>query len=181
MAGVRGLTEPRAWAVVAAVGVSLWAAGDGAAQPPATCSLGHLGITPLPAPTLDRAAEQPSRDNLQAWVLVQTDPSLRGRAMASPGAARLAGLLAEQMGAFGLGPLLAGNELCQIIPIDFSPPDHNVMAVMSPDLSDTSRPVVVVMAHYDGLGTDPYSGRVFEGANDNASGVAVLMEVARSL
>jgi hypothetical protein len=39
---------------------------------------------------------------------------------------------------------------------------------------------VMVGGHLDGLGTDP-DGTVFPGANDNASGVAITIEVARAL
>jgi len=38
--------------------------------------------------------------------------------------------------------------------------------------------IVVVGAHYDHLGRDP-DGAVYEGANDNASGVATMLEIAR--
>ncbi|MHB0856529.1 MAG: M28 family metallopeptidase [Anaerolineae bacterium] len=38
--------------------------------------------------------------------------------------------------------------------------------------------VVIIGAHYDHLGTDP-QGDVYHGANDNASGVAVMLEIAR--
>lgn len=40
--------------------------------------------------------------------------------------------------------------------------------------------VIVVSAYYDGVGTDP-TGRVYPGANDNASGVAMMLELARLL
>lgn len=40
--------------------------------------------------------------------------------------------------------------------------------------------VIIVSAYYDGLGTGP-DGTVYLGANDNASGVGVLLEVARVL
>jgi len=38
--------------------------------------------------------------------------------------------------------------------------------------------VIIVAAHYDGLGTDP-DGTLYPAANDGASGVAVLLEIAR--
>jgi peptide/nickel transport system permease protein len=44
----------------------------------------------------------------------------------------------------------------------------------------TEQQVVVVSAYYDGLGTDP-EGVIYPGANDNASGVAVMLELARLL
>ncbi|MEW5820723.1 MAG: M20/M25/M40 family metallo-hydrolase, partial [Cyanobacteriota bacterium] len=40
---------------------------------------------------------------------------------------------------------------------------------------------IFLMAHYDHLGRDHYTGKVYTGADDNASGVAALMEVARVL
>jgi hypothetical protein len=40
--------------------------------------------------------------------------------------------------------------------------------------------VIMVSAYYDGVGTDP-RGIVYPGANDNASGVATMLELARLL
>ncbi len=40
--------------------------------------------------------------------------------------------------------------------------------------------VIIVSAYYDGVGMDP-QGTVFPGANDNASGIAMLLELARLL
>jgi len=40
--------------------------------------------------------------------------------------------------------------------------------------------VIIVSAYYDGVGTD-LTGTVYPGANDNASGVAVMLELARLL
>ena len=37
---------------------------------------------------------------------------------------------------------------------------------------------ILVVAYYDGLGVDPF-GNVYPGANDNASGVATMLEIAR--
>ncbi len=54
-------------------------------------------------------------------------------------------------------------------------PAQNVLAVL-PGRSDR---VVVLGAHYDHLGLLP-DGTLYPGANDNASGVAALLEIARS-
>lgn len=43
---------------------------------------------------------------------------------------------------------------------------------------DLAGELIVLLAHYDGLGTDP-DGTVYPAANDNASGVAALIELAR--
>jgi hypothetical protein len=44
----------------------------------------------------------------------------------------------------------------------------------------TEEQVIIVSAYYDGLGTDP-TGTIYPGANDNASGVAMMLELARLL
>jgi Zn-dependent M28 family amino/carboxypeptidase len=46
-----------------------------------------------------------------------------------------------------------------------------------PELSDE---VVVIGAHVDHLGIDSVSGEIYPGADDNASGTAVMMELARA-
>jgi len=45
-----------------------------------------------------------------------------------------------------------------------------------PELSDE---IVIIGAHVDHLGTDPLTGDIYHGADDNASGTAVMMELAR--
>ncbi|MBC7251884.1 MAG: M20/M25/M40 family metallo-hydrolase, partial [Anaerolineae bacterium] len=57
-------------------------------------------------------------------------------------------------------------------------PARNVLGVL-PGRDPTARDEVIVLgAHYDHLGQAP-DGALFAGANDDASGVAVLLEVAR--
>jgi hypothetical protein len=56
----------------------------------------------------------------------------------------------------------------------------NVVGLLrSPDPSNGQR-AVLIGGHLDGVGTDP-NGAVFQAANDNASGPAVTIEVARAL
>ncbi|GAB4404827.1 MAG: hypothetical protein Kow00123_16710 [Anaerolineales bacterium] len=56
---------------------------------------------------------------------------------------------------------------------------RNVLGVL-PGRDPTQRDkVVIIGAHYDHLGTDA-NGDIYRGANDNASGTAALLEVARS-
>ena len=57
----------------------------------------------------------------------------------------------------------------------------NVIGVLpgtDPDIGDE---VILVGAHLDHLGIDPGTGEIFNGADDNASGTAVMMELARVL
>ena len=56
----------------------------------------------------------------------------------------------------------------------------NVVGLLrSPDPNNAQR-AVLVGGHLDGVGTDP-DGSIFQAANDNASGPAVTIEVARAL
>ncbi|MGH2378981.1 MAG: M28 family metallopeptidase, partial [Candidatus Limnocylindria bacterium] len=56
----------------------------------------------------------------------------------------------------------------------------NVVGLLRGSDPDAATRAVVVGGHLDGVGTDP-DGTVFAGANDNASGPAVTIEVARAL
>ncbi|MBM4421477.1 MAG: Zn-dependent exopeptidase M28, partial [Chloroflexi bacterium] len=56
----------------------------------------------------------------------------------------------------------------------------NVVGVLRGGDAEAARRAVVVGGHLDGVGTDP-DGTVFRAANDNASGVAITMELARVL
>lgn len=54
---------------------------------------------------------------------------------------------------------------------------YNVVGIIPGADPTVSDQVVIVGAHYDHIGTDE-KGRVFPGADDNASGVGVMLEVA---
>ncbi len=56
----------------------------------------------------------------------------------------------------------------------------NVVGIIRGADPDLAKRAVLVGGHLDGVGTDP-DGTVFEAANDNASGPAVTIELARSL
>lgn len=56
----------------------------------------------------------------------------------------------------------------------------NVVGLLRGSDPNEAKQAVVVGGHLDGVGTDP-DGTVFQAANDNASGPAVTIEVARAL
>ena len=56
----------------------------------------------------------------------------------------------------------------------------NVVGLLRGADPDRAQRIVLVGGHLDGIGTDP-DGTVFPGANDNASGPAVMLETARVL
>ncbi len=61
--------------------------------------------------------------------------------------------------------------------------EENIVAVIPGAGDDLGREIVVLSAHYDHMGLgqpDDHDDIVYSGADDNASGTAVLMQVARS-
>ncbi len=57
----------------------------------------------------------------------------------------------------------------------------NLLASFPGTDPELSQEAIVVGAHIDHLGIDPVTGEVYAGADDNASGTAVIMELARAL
>ncbi len=55
---------------------------------------------------------------------------------------------------------------------------RNVLGVLPGSASDGADQVVIIGGHYDHLGADP-DGTAWVGANDNASGVSTVLEIAR--
>ena len=101
-----------------------------------------------------------SRENLETDVRWLSDPAREGRAAASAGAGATADYLFEQFRSIGLDT-------------EFQDIDGNTRNVIG-RLGTASRHIVIG-AHYDG------QGRGFASASDNAAGIAVMLELARSL
>jgi Tol biopolymer transport system component len=67
--------------------------------------------------------------------------------------------------------------------------DHNVLAILPPGGADSATDYLLVGAHYDHLGRGEMNtfarkeeeGQIHNGADDNASGVSVLLELAAAL
>jgi hypothetical protein len=101
---------------------------------------------------------------------------LEGRKTPSRGLDVAAEYIAAQLRAAGLQPVFHGPE-------GDAEAGRNVVAVLrgsDPKLRDT---YVMVSAHYDHVGTKPdcTGDCIFNGANDNASGVAGVLEIAQEL
>jgi acetylornithine deacetylase/succinyl-diaminopimelate desuccinylase-like protein len=160
------------------------AAGASAAAPPqARCSV-EAPAPRLEAPSIDRAAREPSRANLKAWVELLARPELRGRAAGSEDTRRVADLLARELMRLGFEGPPGDGEMCRHFRIrDVA--DQNVVAHFSRRAggggakdSPAERPMMILGAHYDAQGVDK-EGNIYPGADDNASGVAALLEIAR--
>ena len=141
----------------------------------------------------------PAARRVLADVRYLADPAREGRGVGTKGIEDAARYIAAGFAAAGVAPAGPGRSFLQpfTIPADAPAVMHttlggaataNVVAVL-PGRSPALRGEVVVLgAHYDHLGyggfgaLDPDStGKVHYGADDNASGVAALLEVARML
>ncbi len=154
--------------------------------------------TPMPAAApQERAAmaELPpefSERKLMSHVTWLADPAREGRGLGSAGLDASADYIAEQMKAAGLQPGGDDGTWFQNFSVDLGPQSppiraRNVIGLLpgtNPEWKDQS---IVLSAHYDHLGfgwPDPHAGdegKLHAGADDNASGVSVMLELAAGL
>ena len=109
-----------------------------------------------------------SKERMLATVSALAAPEMKGRGLKTPELDRAADKIASAMKDAGL----------EVLPAD--PEMKNVIGVLRGTKTEWAESSVVVGAHYDHLGT-PQDATTFPGADDNASGVAVLLELARQM
>jgi aminopeptidase N len=157
-----GAARAAAVAVAAAAlaGVAGLAGCPGRSEPAPSGSIAaHRSLPRRPPPRDPLAA-----DSLMADVLRLCAPALAGRGSYQRGGEAAADYMAASLAAAGLEvvrqPIL--GRVDNVIGIKRGGPD-----------------AILVSAHYDHLGVDD-TGRVYPGADDNASGAAVLLGLARA-
>jgi len=104
---------------------------------------------------------------------VLADDSMAGRRTGTPGAERARAFLTSSLEAAGVTPAVPGYSWTFRWSRGIG---QNILALVPG--ADAGR-VIFVTAHYDHLGIR--DGEVFNGADDNASGTAALLEIARRL
>lgn len=123
-------------------------------------------------------ADEPARAELERWVRLLASPDLEGRR--GEGGRKAAGAIVEEFRRLGLKPLFDGQYVQEIPP---APPadtlGRNVGAILPGSDPELAAHYVIVSAHYDHLGVR--GGVLYPGADDNASGVAMMLESARCL
>ena len=133
-----------------------------------------------------------SETSLKMHVTTLAATEYQGRGVGTAGLDKAADYVAAQFKAAGLAPGLQDGSYRQVFTTTQTPDGKpatlaNIVGVLpgsNPAWRDQS---VVVTAHYDHLGMgwpNPRAGdegRMHPGADDNASGVAVLLEVARAI
>lgn len=122
-------------------------------------------------------------EQLLKHVAALTGPNMAGRAIGSNGIDEAARYLSSEFQQAGLRPLTRRylQSWTQQVPEQGSLRLSNVFGVIPGSNPELEGQPVIIGAHYDHLGLDADSGEVFVGADDNASGVAVMLEVASKL
>lgn len=119
---------------------------------------------------------QTRQERLTKHVYYFAADSLNGRAAGSEDAAKAARYIVNEYESMGLKPLFDD----WYMPFTKNGKDYkNVVAVIEGNDPDLKNQYIVVGAHYDHLGIK--NGNVYNGADDNASGSASVMEIARAL
>lgn len=126
------------------------------------------GATPAAEAPAEVAAADAGTDELAAARLMEDvnwlcDPARKGRGSFQPGAADAATWIAARFAELGL----------EVVRQPVGVNAENVLGILR-----RGDDAVVVSAHYDHLGEDG-AGAVYPGADDNASGVAVMLALAR--
>lgn len=143
------------------------------------CSLDEFKATAL-LPALDEASSGPSEKNIRAWISALASPEFRGRGGGSSEARRAASLLARALMQFDWSGPPSDHEMCRPFERE-GVKDQNVVAHFPgecPKAPGGRCKTIVVGAHYDGQGVDK-AGHRYPSADDNASGISALMELAR--
>ena len=159
-----------------------------------TLILSFLGTVSLSSPVQGQQVAQPPR--LLDDIKFLSDDRLQGRATGSSGADSAAAYLARRFSEVGLQPAAGGwfqsfsvgRDAPAVRPGGGALAGRNVIGILPGRDPVLRNQTVILGAHYDHLGLggfgslDPDStGLVHNGADDNASGVAGLIQVAARL
>ncbi|HET6228567.1 MAG TPA: M20/M25/M40 family metallo-hydrolase [Longimicrobiaceae bacterium] len=168
------------------------------ATPAASAQAGAAAAGPAPAAGV-------RIEDVRASLGTLAHDSMEGRATGAPGSARAARFIAEQMRQYGLeaagdsgyfqrvplvvGTSASGRRTVRLLADgDTAPVSRRVTGVNVVGILRGSDPVlrdsaVLVDAHYDHLGVrQPVDGdSIYNGADDDASGVVAVLEIARAM
>ena len=128
---------------------------------------------------LSSVAQHIHSDSLSKHVHYLASDELQGRALGTAGKDLATAYILDQFKSAGLQPYegkyLQGFDLnFRLAWVQAS----NIIGVVPGSDSDLSKEYIVIGAHYDHLGYKK-DGTVFPGADDNASGVATIIELAK--
>ena len=118
-----------------------------------------------------------SLDSEFSWLTAVASSNYQGRKAGSAGARAAAAYIASQFSQLGLSPWKDAGLGDYLEPFSSGGLESdNVIGILPGSTNPGS--YVIIGSHYDHLGLDS-SGRPFNGADDNAAGVAAVLEMAR--
>ena len=119
---------------------------------------------------------QTRQERLTEHVYYFAADSLNGRAAGSEDAAKAAAYIVNEFESMGLKPFYDD----WYMPFTYNNRDFkNVVTVLEGNDPELKDQYIVIGAHYDHLGVK--KGKIYNGADDNASGTAAIIEIARAL
>lgn len=134
--------------------------------------------------TAPLAHGQTVQERLSSHVHILASDSLEGRGLGTRGKDRATAYLVRQFAEIGLEPMAEG--FLHTFPLRFQLVNveaYNVMGLLAGSDPVLRNEYIVIGAHYDHLGfaLSPNGRTFFPGADDNASGTAALLELARAM
>ncbi|MBM3970583.1 MAG: M20/M25/M40 family metallo-hydrolase [Planctomycetes bacterium] len=151
-------------------------------------SLGFVGNgAETTAPLIDRdlaaAVESIGIEELKTHISTLASDALQGREAGTAGGHAASAYLMQQLRRLGVAPAAADRQFAQ----EFANGMRNILASVPGHDAQRRDEVVIVAAHFDhvGFGTPRNSrgpiGYIHNGADDNASGVAGLLEIVEAV
>ena len=135
---------------------------------------------------VEEAVSGISEEDVLWRIGVMAHDSMRGRATPSPELEEVAEWIAGEFEKMGLEPGGDGGTYLQRYPVPESPEETapNVVGILRGSHPELRDQYVVYSAHMDHVGVrrpDPTGDSIYNGADDDASGTAVVMEVAQAM
>lgn len=115
-------------------------------------------------------------DNQLRHLKFLTSEEIAGRAAGSPQAKMVADYIAAEFESYGLVPLKSVSYLQNFQIRSIGKTGYNVAAWLPSNNKNAK--YIIIGAHFDHLGT--IKGKMFPGADDNASGVAAMLNIAQA-
>lgn len=162
------------------LGLALMIAAPACSRPDAA-DAAPLVVTATPGAAVEPAQSIRPTDFRARIGLLAAD-ALLGRATPSPGLEMAAAYIASEFARYGLEPAGDGESYLQrfAVPDGSAPNVVGILRGSDPVLRDT---YIVFSAHIDHIGTGPPNeagDSIFNGADDDASGTAALLELAEA-
>lgn len=147
--------------------------------------VGFVGIQASSAGELSHSAALDTilKEDVKRHVDILADDSFEGREAGSRGGRAAGNYLQELFSKYGLKPAGDGGTYFQL----FHGGSRNILGILPGEKGADAGDLIVVGAHYDHVGYGSRSnsfgpfGYVHNGADDNASGTAALLEVVQAL